>query len=497
MATKARNLLESLNSAEASAIERIQAVYGDDRQEREIQLNRLRYLVEKFIEHFGPDEFLEIYRAPGRVNLIGEHTDYNGLPVMPIAINRDFLCAASPRADGVVHVFNTDRQFPDFMFPATEFPKPSEIGNWSNYVKAGFQGICEDGPRFDIDIKQFKGCNLLFDGNIPSSAGLSSSSALVVVSALALLGAHGKQIAKHELAQILARAEHFVGTQGGGMDQTVSLLGEKDHALKIDFNPFGYSHVPIPPEVRVVVANSLVTAAKTGDARFAYNCRVVECRTAVALLNRGLAERGKVIRMLGDFVPAELGLDEKQLDMLAEKAIPKGPLTAAEIARRLNLPREEFLNVYCRLRTGEILQPPQKGLEVWKRYRHVISEGRRVEMAARALQSGDVEKVGKLMVASHFSCRDDYEISCETLDALVETARDAGALGSRLTGAGFGGCTVSMVRKEQTEELINKFKANYYDDFLACKEPELRKSIENFEQVVFSVQPVEGADRLL
>ncbi len=500
MLNSAADLLKKLQTGDRTISQRIEEVYGDDRSERSVQFERLRLLLQCHAEEHGASSPVQVFRAPGRVNLIGEHTDYNGLPVMPVAIGRDILCAASPRQDGQMVVQNVNTRCGAFECPVASVPRPFEMGHWGNYVKAALQGLFDDGREYGVHADKFTGCSFLIEGNVPSAAGLSSSSALVVVSALALLGVHGCEIPKPNLAQILARAEHFVGTQGGGMDQTISLLGQRDHALKIDFNPFGYEPVPVPANVRIVVSNSLVKAAKTGDARAAYNRRVVECRTAAALLDKAVRERispETQIRLLGDFTPQRTGVSESDLDRIAEDTIPKTPLSISEAAKRLSVSESEYQKRCCTLRSGEILQPPSEGFQVWKRYAHVVSEGRRVESAMQALKAGDLEQVGRLMLESHASCRDLYEISCDALDFLVSLAQSSGALGARLTGAGFGGCTVSLVRAEQVEAFISTIHREYYEGYLQKNHPDICKYMPRVDSCLFAVRPAEGAGRIL
>lgn len=500
MAPSAKQLLADVVAKSENISKRFVETYGDSKGKVQAQFERMEELLDSFCTAFGPDEPVEVHRAPGRVNLIGEHTDYNGLPVLPIALDRDILCAVSPRNDGKCLVRNIDPRFPEFDFPAYQAPTRLGIGHWGNYVLAAQYGLYEEGATHGIDVGEFSGANMLYCGNVPTAAGLSSSSALVVVSALALLGVHDKWIEEPDLAQLLSRAEHFVGTQGGGMDQTISLLGHKDHALKIDFRPFGFESVPMPSTVRIVVSNSLVSAAKTGEARYAYNRRVIECRIAVAFLNQALQQEMAGIRelcLLGDYTFETLGLVNAKLDEIADRAIPKSHLTQSEAASRLSLEEQDFRERFCQLSTGEILETPPDGFKVWNRYRHVVTEGRRVEEAVRNLEKGETKEFGRLMNASHASCRDHYEISCEVLDKLVETSRQAGALGARLTGAGFGGCAVSLVVAEHAPDFTKSLREVYYDQYLATEHPKFYANISDINSVVFVVRPAEGAGKLL
>jgi galactokinase len=191
------------------------------------------------------------------VNLLGEHTDYNMLPVLPMAIERSVLIAGAARADRTVTLRNSGA-FAERSFALAErIPKFAD-GDWGNYAKAAAQGLIDDGCRLD------RGADLMVEGDVPNGAGLSSSSALVVASALALLAANDEEIPFERLAEILSRAERYVGTLSGGMDQAISLLARKGHALRIDFAPLRHRVVPLPPEYAIVVCHSLVQAEKSG-----------------------------------------------------------------------------------------------------------------------------------------------------------------------------------------------------------------------------------------
>jgi len=216
-------------------------------------------------------------RAPGRVNLIGEHTDYNGLPVLPVAIQRSVRIELRARDDRRVRLANADARFEPCEFEiAAEIP-PFAPGHWGNYSKAAAQALQR---RSGLDC----GFDGLVSGDIPAAAGLSSSSALVVASALALVAVNELEIAREDLMVLTAEAERYVGTHSGGMDQAISLGGRAGHAVRIDFDPLRLEPVPIPPDWRFVIANSLVEALKSGGAQAAYNARVRECREALEAL---------------------------------------------------------------------------------------------------------------------------------------------------------------------------------------------------------------------
>jgi N-acetylgalactosamine kinase len=306
-------------------------------------------------------------------------------------------------------------------------------------------------------------------GTIPESAGLSSSSAMVVASALTFLAANAATVDRSFLADLLAHAERYVGSEGGGMDQAVSLLAESGHALRIDFFPLRTQPVPLRKEITFVVCNSLVRAPKSESARYAYNRRVVECRLATTLLSHAIrTETGRTINpeRMADLSSENVGLGANELQAIARRAIGEQPLSLAGAAERLGTTPSELETRCCTLRDGSVLKEPPDGFQIWKRYRHVVSEAARVGLMANALRDGDIGLIGELMNQSHASCRDDYELSCPELEVLVALGREHGALGARLTGAGFGGCTVHAVPSERVGKFMAAINATYYDGFV-------------------------------
>jgi N-acetylgalactosamine kinase len=267
------------------------------------------------------------------------------------------------------------------------------------------------------------------------------------------------------LAGLLARAERFVGTESGGMDQAVALAGEPGTALKINFFPLRVEPVVLPQEYAFVIAHSLVDASKSGKVRHEYNRRVVECRLAAAGLARVLKVPPKQDLsefLLSDLSGASLNKDQRSLDDLAHRLFGERPLTLGDVARLLEQPEDRVLESHGRLQDGSVLSPPPEGFRLLQRYRHVVSEAQRVEEAVAALRGNDPVQFGRLMNESHTSCRNDYEVSCTELDELTETARTWGAVGSRLTGAGFGGCTVSLVPRSNLKRFALGLEKAYY-----------------------------------
>ncbi len=406
-----------------------------------------------FARHRRGTQF--IVRAPGRVNLIGEHTDYNGFPVLPVTLRRSVLIAGASLGYGEVILKNLDERFPPHRFPLDPQLSPAPLGDWSNYVRAAVVGVLRIRPLI-------AGARLLVDGNIPWGAGLASSSALVVASALALIAAQRGDWNAERLAEEMAVAERFVGTLSGGMDQAICLLGRENHALRIDFFPLRTRLVPLPPGYSIVVCHSLVPARKAAGAREAYNRRVAECNVATLVLQEVLGLQSVPIYRVADlFRYRPQSTAEELLDAL-RSVIPEEPVSIADLARRLKVSKADIKPL------GHFEIQPEDPLWPVRRLRHVLSEAARVELAEQALHAADVRRVGELMEDSHRSCRDDYEISCPALEDLVRVAKQAGALGPRLTGAGFGGCTVQFVADDYVPDFIEQMDRGFFRKHLSA-----------------------------
>ncbi|MDH3252865.1 MAG: hypothetical protein OEM41_08735, partial [Ignavibacteria bacterium] len=344
-----------------SVRQKLTAVYGAAEEMITFQAHRYEALLREHGQRYPGSAVAAVVRAPGRVNLIGEHTDYNGYPVLPMAIDRDIVIAFSAVPSSRVCVENMDTRFPRCEFE-TRVPIPQgEQGDWGNYLKAAVQGIIEAGI---VDPAGASGLNAVCSGSVPESAGLSSSSALVVAMGLAFLTANDVSVPPLELAGILARAERYAGLEGGGMDQTISLMGSFGHALKIDFSPVAVSPVHLPEGAVFVVCNSLVAAPKTASARNAYNRRVVECRLAMALLAAFLRERAglrTVPELLADLSPEKTGLPEKTIAGAARDVLHQSPWQLDEIATVLGIPADKVRRTYCTTRTGSEVPEPEEG----------------------------------------------------------------------------------------------------------------------------------------
>lgn len=352
---------------------------------------------------------VRVARAPGRVNLIGEHTDYNGLPVLPMALDRAVEIRFHPSLDGLVHLTNVEPHFAPVTFSVGDAIPPGPQGDWGNYLRAAAEILARECGIT-------RGIVGMVESRVPVAAGLSSSSALVVATALALLDANGVTVPRERLMELLARGERYVGLEGGGMDQAISLGGRAGHAVRIDFRPaLALTAVPMPDDWRIVVAESGVPAAKAAGARAGYNSRVRECREA--------------------------------LDQFAARWL-EAPCADYQALLARMAPREALVRAEAML-AGKLLQ----------RFRHVVSEGDRVTRAEAAMRAGDAAAFGALMRGSHASLRDDYAVSSTELDRLVAVAEAAGAAGARLTGAGFGGCIVALATTATVEGVVRTLEA--------------------------------------
>lgn len=407
-----------------------------------------------------------VCRAPGRVNLIGEHLDYNGLPVLPMTVDRDVCVAFAPRADHVVRMRSWHDAFPGVVFENRADIPASLPGSWENYCKAAIAGINDH-----FGFREHAGMDLFVAGDVPVAAGLSSSSALVVACALAYLDVSGRalgnSVSRIDLAGVLAEAEQYVGTRGGGMDQAIILLGSDQDACKIDFAPLRIEHVPLPRDFVFVVCNTLVTAPKTGAALHRYNAGPTTCRLIRALAERQVQKDfGEEVNIhsLADLWYGPLCLTHGEVREIFEKAFPADRTTLEDAAKALGIGAGEVRRRYI----GD-LPEPEGGFRLQARARHQLTEYQRVEAARDALVAGDAETFGDLMNASHESCAGDYGVSCPELDALVAIAREAGAIGARLTGAGFGGCTVNLVHRDAVQNFQERVRREYHERYLASR----------------------------
>ncbi len=396
----------------------------------------------------------DIY-APGRVNLLGEHTDYNGLPVLPMAIEPTIHIHGQPLAHNEIHAALAPQPQALHRFEIQPTIPPHPQGHWLNYVKAGILGVLD---AIQNTRPQPKGALLHIDGTIPQGLGLSSSSALVVASALAFLQANEVEMDKLELAERMAEAEHYVGTRGGGMDQAACLLSSAGHVLKIDFFPLQVDPIPFSEDYIVVLCDSLIHAKKSEQTLQQYNLRALECRLGTLLIQHYLKTQGQPLTFtrLGDL---RTYYSYKDLLHLLDEAL-------REIYRYSDLlpilgesPLHALFHQYS---FNENQEPSTMLFACGKRLRHVLNDAIRVEQCCEALKQGDYETVGHRMNQGHESARYDFEISCPELNHLTQLAMEAGALGSRLTGAGFGGCTVNLLPRCKRDAFIQLITEQFY-----------------------------------
>ncbi len=365
------------------------------RNDEQLKMIDNKFLTDRFVHQFGgtPER---IVRAPGRVNLIGEHTDYNDGFVLPMAVNYDVRIAMRARPDRMVQLYSVDFDMPD-SFALDDIVKAREGAGWSNYVRGVAQILQREGYILG-------GMDAAISGDIPRAAGLSSSAALELASITAWRLENRLNIGPVRAALIGQRAENqFVGVRCGIMDQFISSLGKEGHALLIDCRSLDYKPVPLPAGIAIVVTDSGI---KRGLVDSAYNERRAQCEEAARLLG---------VKALRD-VSVEMFEENKH----------------------------------------------KLSLVTMKRARHVVTEDQRTWDSAAALERGDVETFGKLMNESHASMRDDFENSTPDMDVLVKIQQETpGCYGARMTGGGFGGCSVALVRNDAVYGLEQTILTQY------------------------------------
>lgn len=361
-------------------------------------------LVEKFQELFGAEGDIRTYFAPGRVNLIGEHTDYNGGHVFPCALTLGTYGIARKREDNKLRFYSVNFERLGVIESSLEDLKPYKAAEWTNYPKGVMWAFEERGYKLP------NGLDILLYGNIPNGSGLSSSASLEVLTGVILKDMFGFDVSMTDVALIGQFSENnFNGCNCGIMDQFASAMGKKDNAIFLDTNTLQYEYAPVVLEdAKIVIINSKVKHSLVDSA---YNDRRNECETALKELQEVVA-----VQTLGD---------------LTEEAFEK---------------HKDAIK-------SEIRQ---------KRARHAVYENQRTIRAVEALKENRIEEFGKLMNESHRSLRDDYEVSCKEIDILVDLAWETeGVIGSRITGGGFGGCTVSIVKNDAVDGFIKNIGEQY------------------------------------
>ena len=373
----------------------------------------MKHLEQKFQEVFGAPAEKQFF-APGRVNLIGEHTDYNGGNVFPCAIDKGTYGLVKKRNDRKFRMYSEN--FADLgvmEFTLDELTNDKKH-DWANYPKGVIKMFLEAGQKID------SGFDILFSGNIPNGAGLSSSASIEMLTAIVLKDLFNLSIDPVEMAQLGKKTENlFIGVNSGIMDQFAIAMGKKDNAILLDCNTLKYDYVPVVLKDEVIVIAN--TNKRRGLADSKYNERRAECDEALAELQTKLP-----IKALG-----ELSIEQFE----ANKDLIKSPIRQ-------------------------------------KRAKHAVYENQRTLKAQKELSAGNLAEFGKLMNQSHISLRDDYEVTGVELDTLAALAwEQPGVVGSRMTGAGFGGCTVSIVKKDKVDDFIKnvgeayKNKIGYAADF--------------------------------
>ena len=384
-------------------------------------------MLDQFRQLYGSTEGIRIFRAPGRVNLIGEHTDYNLGFVLPIALELATFVATAPSTDGKLRIYSEHKK-EMYECRAAEVAGLEQSRNWTDYPI----GVALELVHAGFPIEP---ANFLIRSTVPEGSGLSSSAALEVSSALAFL--RGRPLEKLELAQLCQRAErNFAGMPCGIMDQYISLFGHAQSAIELDCRSLEHHLVPLPGGIAFVAVNTMVKHALASSA---YEERVRECAEAV-----------EHIRLIHPHVKSLRDVTDQQFESLVDSLPPA-------IARRA---------------------------------RHVITETARVKRFAEACERGDYTAMGRLLVESHRSLQSDYVVSSPELDFLVEAAlRMEGVYGARMTGAGFGGCVIAMLRNDSLDRFTNEIKPHYEKRFgiipevYLCRPSDGATEVKNFERI--------------
>ncbi|XP_075506603.1 galactokinase-like [Primulina tabacum] len=481
----------------------LEPVYGTGSQLEEAEL-RFARLKSKFVEFFGHPP--EIYaRSPGRVNLIGEHIDYEGYSVLPMAIRQDTIVAIrkcdESGAEKVLKIANVNSdKYHMCTYPADP-DQEIDLKNhrWGHYFICGYKGFYDFAKSKGFDVGATLGLEVVVDGIVPTGSGLSSSAAFVCSSTIAIMAVFGTKFAKKELAQLTCECERHIGTQSGGMDQAISVMAQSGFAALIDFNPIHATEVQLPAGGTFVIAHSLAESQKAVTAATNYNNRVVECRLASIVLGIKLGlkpeEAIAKIRTLSDvegLCVTFAGTHGSSDPVIAVKELLKEePYSAEDIENIIN---EKLQTIFTNSPSSLDVLRAAKHFKLYQRAAHVYSEAKRVfafkdTVSSKSSEEEMLKKLGDLMNESHHSCSVYYECSCPELEELVKISRDNGALGARLTGAGWGGCAVALVK----ENIVPQFILNLKDQFYQSR---IDKGVINNRDLglyVFASKPSSGA----
>ncbi|GLT67187.1 hypothetical protein SLA2020_395130 [Shorea laevis] len=479
----------------------LEPVYGEASQLEEAEL-RFNNLKAKFQQVFGhaPDVFA---RSPGRVNLIGEHIDYEGYSVLPMAIRQDTIVAIRKHGaeeEKLLRIANVNDKYTMCTYPADP-NQEIDLKNhkWGHYFVCGYKGYYEHAKLKGVNVDEPVGLDILIDGTVPTGSGLSSSAAFVCSSTIAIMAVSGVNLPKKELAQLTCDCERHIGTQSGGMDQAIAIMAKSGFAELIDFNPIRATDVQLPAGGTFVIAHSLAESQKAVTAATNYNNRVVECRLAAILLCIKLGvkpqEAISKVKTLSDVeglcVSFAEGRGSSDPVLAVKEYLKEEPYTAEEIEK---ITEESLSSVLGNNPTSLDVLKAAKHFKLHQRAAHVYSEARRVyafkdTVAASLSEEEKLKKLGELMNDSHQSCSVLYECSCPELEELVKVCRNNGALGARLTGAGWGGCAVALVKESLVPQFILNLKEQFYQS-------RINKGVINKNDLglyVFASKPSSGA----
>ncbi len=521
MDRKLRDWIKWFDAPGGRALQVLNRIYGEDpavpKPRRQFYLNTLS----EFGLIYGPEAEVIIVRTPARVNLMGVHIDHRGGYTNYICIAREILMVCQKRGDDRVVLHNIDPRFEPTSFSiGQELPESkrgnwmkyieqTEItpGHWSNYIKAAVLRLQE---RYQD--KALKGMNIMVSGDIPSSAGLSSSSALVVAAALATVRLNDLDISREELVELCAQGEWYVGTRGGAGDQAAMLFGKKGYITHMRFFPFRQEeieYIPFPHGYKVLICNSLRHASKSGSERSAFNQTIAAYETVLMLIREILLkEKGYSPQFVKDRIKYLRDVNERTLEVGTKQIyeilrhLPER-MTRQELLTRLPSHRERLLQIF---KTHE---DPPDGYKVRQVGLFGLAECQRGEITAQLLRNGEIDTFGQLMYISHDGDRavsfaedgtkkrwdnraDDenldrligalespapearegarlymqpggYGASCEEMDQMVDIARRVpGVVGAGLTGAGLGGCILVLVKNENAQDVIDVLTEKYY-----------------------------------
>ncbi|EGV61614.1 galactokinase [Yamadazyma tenuis] len=462
----------------------------------ETQTTRYNNLVKSFADHFSGEKPAFLARAPGRVNLIGDHIDYVYFSSLPMAIENDLVAAVSTTNNFAVNVINTDTKYEATTF---DLPQDSlltinkEAFHWTNYVKCGFLVAAKFlHDKHGYKYSDFKGLNIVYDGTVPTGGGLSSSAAISVCSALLFLRANGyTSITKLDLTAITVVSEHYLGMNTGGMDQCASVYGEKSKAMLVHYQPQIYGEIfafPVikPYDMVLLISNSLVEANKVETAPTNYNLRVVEFAVAAELLAKRADLKlvadsslgtGTFRGFLDNYCEQKLGwphwdghnidqalkMFEAILQVVEELYTPeeRDGFTTEEAATDLGLTTEQFTQRYL-----SKYPVRYEKMKLYIRSKHVFTESMNVFRVLKLLSSEPkptfLQELGQIINDSQYTCAHGVQNSTADIDQICDIALKNGSYGSRVTGAGFGGSVVHITTTDKIDQLTKALTEQYY-----------------------------------